>query len=114
MMLVAFEPDDGSGGATLDCLTACAIVSGVVDHGQIAFQMDQAGNRIDDAAPARSASHFASGFRRIAVILVAAGHPQLVGHAMNREQVLRTDIDAVAASRAFGQIDDRQTLRIHL
>lgn len=111
--VLAFEPDDGAGGAALDGMAVGLLVLRVVDHGQIVLDCDQAGGAVDHALAAGGAGHFAHRFGGIRVGFVAAGHPQLVRYRLQREQLFRADIHAVAAGRAFVGDHMGQTVLVH-
>ena len=70
--------------------------------------------RVGGAAPAAGAGDLALGFRQFAVQQIAASDPQPVTHRMQRKQILRTHLDAIAACRAPRFAHHRQPVRIHL
>jgi len=109
---VVVEPDDGAAGASLDGLL-CAVVFSIIDHRQIVYHRDEVAGRIHGAFAAGRTSHPALFQNIVAGLQVFAVHPQPVAHGLQRKQVFRTSLHAVAAGRAFVHIHHRQPVGAH-
>ncbi len=108
------DPYDGAGGAALDRSLCRFAVSGVIDNREIVDDLDQAGGASAAQRPqaVQATSHSASA--EIAIQQIHACDPQPMTDRMQREQILGTDGDAIAAGRAFRFVDYRQPVRIHI
>src|SRR5512143_838396 len=103
---LGIEPDDGAGRTALD-RDPRAVVPGVVDDRQVVVHRDQAGC-VHGAAAASGAGDLAVREQLVAGLERAAGDPEPVADRVEREEVLRAGLDAVAAGRALALVDHRQ------